>query len=170
MPPTSPSPPAASARPTATDFLEGCAENGSVRTSPGKIRLASSAPPGVLTFTIRPEAVCLEHDENSFHRSHHFSGLPGYAGQLRPRNPRSGPTGRLSSARPARGRRRGHDHAPRRVAVCFGGIMKAISPQVKVTSHASTSRLRISSTSPSYEESRPGVGDGSRPRTLKPVT
>ena len=35
MPPTSPSPPAASARPTATDFLEGCAENGSVRTSLG---------------------------------------------------------------------------------------------------------------------------------------
>jgi len=50
----------------ATNFLEGRAENGSVRTPLGKLRLASSAPPGDVTLTIRPEAVRLEDGENSF--------------------------------------------------------------------------------------------------------
>jgi putative spermidine/putrescine transport system ATP-binding protein len=50
----------------ATNFIEGRAENGSVQTSLGKLRLTNSAPPGAVTLTIRPEAVRLEGGENSF--------------------------------------------------------------------------------------------------------
>jgi ABC-type Fe3+/spermidine/putrescine transport system ATPase subunit len=50
----------------ATNFIEGRAENGSVRTPLGNLRLASAAPPGAVTLTIRPEAVRLEDGENSF--------------------------------------------------------------------------------------------------------
>lgn len=50
----------------ATNFLEGHAENGSVRTPLGDLRLSSPAPPGEVTLTIRPEAVRLEEGENSF--------------------------------------------------------------------------------------------------------
>ena len=50
----------------ATNFIEGRTENGSVRTPLGELRLASAAPPGGVTLTIRPEAVRLEGGENSF--------------------------------------------------------------------------------------------------------
>ena len=50
----------------ATNFIQGRAENGSVSTPLGKLRLANSAPPGDVTLTIRPEAVRLEDGENSF--------------------------------------------------------------------------------------------------------
>ena len=50
----------------ATNFIEGRAGNGSVRTPLGNLRLASAAPPGDVTLTIRPEAVRLEAGENSF--------------------------------------------------------------------------------------------------------
>ena len=50
----------------ATNFVEGHAENGAVHTSLGKLRLATPAPPGRVTLTIRPEAVRLEAGENSF--------------------------------------------------------------------------------------------------------
>ena len=50
----------------ATNFIEGRAENGSVRTPLGRLRLANPAPSGDLTLTIRPEAVRLEGGENSF--------------------------------------------------------------------------------------------------------
>ncbi|HEV2094519.1 MAG TPA: ABC transporter ATP-binding protein [Rubrobacter sp.] len=50
----------------ATNFIEGRAESGSVRTPLGRLRLASAAPPGAVTLTIRPEAVRLEDGENSF--------------------------------------------------------------------------------------------------------
>jgi hypothetical protein len=64
----------------ATNFLEGCAENGSVRTSLGnrgwqaRSRQASSPSPSdqrPCTSRARRELL---------HRSHHFSGLPRYAG------------------------------------------------------------------------------------------
>ncbi len=50
----------------ATNFIEGHAQNGSVRTPFGGLRLANPAPPGSVTLTIRPEAVRLEGGENSF--------------------------------------------------------------------------------------------------------
>lgn len=50
----------------ATNFLQGRAENGSVHTKLGELRLASPGPPGDITLTIRPEAVRLEEGENSF--------------------------------------------------------------------------------------------------------
>ena len=50
----------------ATNFIEGRAENGSVRTPLGDLRLTGPAPPGNVTLTIRPEAVRLEGGENSF--------------------------------------------------------------------------------------------------------
>lgn len=50
----------------ATNFLEGRAENGSVHTKLGDLRLENSGPPGDVTITIRPEAVRLEKGENSF--------------------------------------------------------------------------------------------------------
>ncbi len=50
----------------ATNFLEGRAENGTVRTHLGKLRLTSPGPSGEVTLTIRPEAVRLEKGENSF--------------------------------------------------------------------------------------------------------
>ena len=50
----------------ATNFINGRAENGSVRTPLGGLRLANPAPAGDVTLTIRPEAVRLEDGENSF--------------------------------------------------------------------------------------------------------
>ena len=50
----------------ATNFIEGRAENGSVSTPLGNLKLTNSAPPGAVTLTIRPEAVRLEAGENSF--------------------------------------------------------------------------------------------------------
>ena len=50
----------------ATNFIEGRAENDSVRTPLGRLRLTNPAPPGAVTLTIRPEAVRLEDGENSF--------------------------------------------------------------------------------------------------------
>ncbi|MGH3145780.1 MAG: TOBE domain-containing protein, partial [Rubrobacter sp.] len=50
----------------ATNFLQGRAENGSVHTSLGRLRLANPFPSGDVTLTIRPEAVRLEGGENSF--------------------------------------------------------------------------------------------------------
>ena len=50
----------------ATNFLEGRAENGSVHTGLGNLRLNAPAQPGEVTLTIRPEAVRLEKGENSF--------------------------------------------------------------------------------------------------------
>ena len=50
----------------ATNFLEGRAENGSVHTGIGNLRLTNPGPPGEITLTIRPEAVRLEEGENSF--------------------------------------------------------------------------------------------------------
>jgi ABC-type Fe3+/spermidine/putrescine transport system ATPase subunit len=50
----------------ATNFIEGRAENGSVQTPVGRLRLSNPAPPGDVTLTIRPEAVRLEGGENSF--------------------------------------------------------------------------------------------------------
>lgn len=50
----------------AANFLEGRADNGSVYTSLGNLRLATPGPPGEVTLTIRPEAVRLEEGENSF--------------------------------------------------------------------------------------------------------
>ena len=50
----------------ATNFLDGRAENGSVHTRLGELRLANPGPPGEVTLTIRPEAVRLEEGENSF--------------------------------------------------------------------------------------------------------
>jgi ABC-type Fe3+/spermidine/putrescine transport system ATPase subunit len=50
----------------ATNFIEGRAENGSVRTPLGNLRLASAVPPGAVTLTIRPEAVRLGDGENPF--------------------------------------------------------------------------------------------------------
>ena len=50
----------------ATNFIDGRAQNGSVRTPLGELRLASAAPTGDVTLTIRPEAVRLEDGENSF--------------------------------------------------------------------------------------------------------
>ncbi len=50
----------------ATNFLEGRAENGSVYTHLGNLRLADLRPSGTVTLTIRPEAVRLEEGENSF--------------------------------------------------------------------------------------------------------
>ena len=50
----------------ATNFIDGRAENGSVRTAFGDLRLEDAAPPGAVTLTIRPEAVRLEAGENSF--------------------------------------------------------------------------------------------------------
>ena len=50
----------------ATNFIEGRAENGSVLTPLGKLRLSKPAPPGEVTLTIRPEAVRLEEGENAF--------------------------------------------------------------------------------------------------------
>ena len=50
----------------ATNFLEGLAENGSVHTRIGDLRLAKPGPPGEVTLTIRPEAIRLEEGENSF--------------------------------------------------------------------------------------------------------
>ncbi len=53
----------------AANFLEGRADNGSVYTSLGNLRLATPGPPGEVTLTIRPEAVRLEEGENSFSAS-----------------------------------------------------------------------------------------------------
>ncbi len=52
----------------ATNFLDGHAENGTVQTPLGHLRLAEPAPPGDVTLTIRPEAVSLAESsgENSF--------------------------------------------------------------------------------------------------------
>ena len=52
----------------ATNFFDGHAENGTVRTPLGRLRLAEPAPPGDVTLTIRPEAVRLAEPggENSF--------------------------------------------------------------------------------------------------------
>ncbi|MGB3632421.1 MAG: ABC transporter ATP-binding protein [Rubrobacteraceae bacterium] len=50
----------------AANFLDGHAENGTVRTRLGDLKLASPAPKGDVTLTIRPEAVRLERGENSF--------------------------------------------------------------------------------------------------------
>ncbi len=50
----------------ATNFIEGRAENGSVSTPLGKLRLAGARASGDVTLTIRPEAVRLEAGENSF--------------------------------------------------------------------------------------------------------
>ena len=50
----------------ATNFIEGSAKNGSVRTLFGDLRLRDAAPPGAVTLTIRPEAIRLEDGENSF--------------------------------------------------------------------------------------------------------
>ncbi len=50
----------------ATNFLEGRAENGSVRTRLGDLRLENPGPTGDVTLTIRPEAIRLEKGENSF--------------------------------------------------------------------------------------------------------
>ncbi len=50
----------------ATNFIRGRADNGSVQTPLGKLRLTNPAPPGEVTLTIRPEAVRLEDGENSF--------------------------------------------------------------------------------------------------------
>ncbi len=50
----------------ATNFIQGRAQNGSVSTPLGNLRLKSAAPPGAVTLTIRPEAVRLEDGENSF--------------------------------------------------------------------------------------------------------
>ena len=48
------------------NFIPATAENGSAKTALGRLRLASPAPPGGVTLTIRPEAVRLEGGENSF--------------------------------------------------------------------------------------------------------
>ena len=50
----------------ATNFIEGRAENGSVKTRLGELKLQSLARPGEVTLTIRPEAVRIEGGENSF--------------------------------------------------------------------------------------------------------
>ncbi len=50
----------------ATNFIEGRADNGSVRTPLGALKLPGILPPGDVTLTIRPEAVRLEGGENSF--------------------------------------------------------------------------------------------------------
>jgi putative spermidine/putrescine transport system ATP-binding protein len=50
----------------ATNFIQGRAENGSVSTPFGALRLEAAAPSGAVTLTIRPEAVRLEAGENSF--------------------------------------------------------------------------------------------------------
>jgi ABC-type Fe3+/spermidine/putrescine transport system ATPase subunit len=50
----------------APNFREGRADNGSVRTPLGSLKLTTPAPPGGVTLTIRPEAVRLEPGENSF--------------------------------------------------------------------------------------------------------
>ncbi|CAN5625731.1 polyamine ABC transporter ATP-binding protein [soil metagenome] len=50
----------------AANFLDGHAENGTVSTPLGKLKLANPGPPGEITLTIRPEAVRLEGGENSF--------------------------------------------------------------------------------------------------------
>ena len=50
----------------ATNFIEGNAENGSVKTRLGELKLQSSTRPGEVTLTIRPEAVRIEGGENSF--------------------------------------------------------------------------------------------------------
>ncbi len=50
----------------ATNFIDGRANDGSVRTPLGDLRLEGTAPPGEVTLTIRPEAVRLEGGENSF--------------------------------------------------------------------------------------------------------
>jgi len=50
----------------ATNFIQGRAQNGSVSTPLGALRLEAAAPPGAVTLTIRPEAVRLEAGENSF--------------------------------------------------------------------------------------------------------
>ncbi len=46
--------------------VNGASGNGRVETALGKLRLASPAPAGSITLTIRPEAVRLEGGENSF--------------------------------------------------------------------------------------------------------
>ena len=50
----------------ATNFIEGHARNGSVKTRLGELKLQSPARPGEVTLTIRPEAVRIEGGENSF--------------------------------------------------------------------------------------------------------
>ncbi|CAN5881963.1 ABC transporter ATP-binding protein [soil metagenome] len=50
----------------ATNFLEGRADNGTVSTPLGELRLTNPGPRGDVTLTIRPEAVRLEGGENSF--------------------------------------------------------------------------------------------------------
>ncbi|CAN5614287.1 ABC transporter ATP-binding protein [soil metagenome] len=50
----------------AANFLTGHADNGSVRTLLGDLKLASPAPRGEVELTIRPESVRLEGGENSF--------------------------------------------------------------------------------------------------------
>ncbi len=50
----------------AANFLDGPAENDTVLTQLGDLRLAHPLPPGDVTLTIRPEAIRLEGGENSF--------------------------------------------------------------------------------------------------------
>ena len=50
----------------AANFLDGHAENGTVHTSLGDLKLASAGPQGNVELTIRPESVRLEDGENSF--------------------------------------------------------------------------------------------------------
>ena len=50
----------------ATNFIEGSAENGSVKTRLGELKLQSPTTPGEVTLTIRPESVRIEGGENSF--------------------------------------------------------------------------------------------------------
>lgn len=49
----------------ATNFLQGRAENGSVHTNLGELRLSNPGSGGDVTLTIRPEAIRLEEGENS---------------------------------------------------------------------------------------------------------
>ena len=50
----------------AANFFEGHAQNGTVRTPLGELKLTNPGPQGDVTLTIRPEAVRLEGGENSF--------------------------------------------------------------------------------------------------------
>lgn len=50
----------------AANFLDGHAENGTIHTPLGKLKLSNPGPTGDVTLTVRPEAVRLESGENSF--------------------------------------------------------------------------------------------------------
>ena len=69
----------------AANFLDGYAENGTVRTPLGDLKLANSGPRGDVTLTIRPEAVRLEGGENSFAARIALRHLPGNPGRLHAR-------------------------------------------------------------------------------------